>query len=706
MQELCQGGPAPRAGASPSPDGRIVPKVKDTLRKLSVALRGGKPRDLNTILQLSIETQGRPAPEQMDWLRSLVRYLRGERGYRFTPEARTHLLLQRLTQHPDWARAAGVVITEVLSRGSALRIFCEAGLPSSASFSQELIGRLVRSVLPPVLTEGSLSGALQQVFAHRGDDLWLERIPASEREALLGWLQASIPEARRAGLIQEMAEGIWLLANRTTAIALRDEVSIRSPGAGPLASHPMVLLEDRARQLAASVAGGGRPDLEALLTAAAAARTFLDGVMAQVETRGVSVDLVFQIERANAYLARMENLARVIAVVRDTAAGAASVSEAVWGLLVELVRGELDDRRPGRVLTHSAHLIARKTVERAGETGEEGIARSNHDLRHILEAAVGGGVFVALTALIKYLGPKGLPPFFEALYGALNYGGSFTAMHFLHLKLATKMPAMTASALSSRLSMQPSPEADREFVATATAILRTQIAAVFGNLIGVIPAALLLDAVIGLTGGGHFLTADKAEHVVQSVSPWASLTIPFAMFTGVILWIGGWLSSWIDNAFVFYDVAGALKSEGGLRVRFGERRVRAVADFLSRHVGGVAAALVLGFGLAFAPEIGRFFGLPLEVRHVTLVTGSLSLAVAALGFAPMEPDAWAAMLSGVVVIGACNLGVSFALAFGTAVRARRIPAARGFVLLGKTALSILRRPQSLLRMPAADAARH
>ncbi|MBX7184679.1 MAG: site-specific recombinase [Vicinamibacteria bacterium] len=678
--------------------------MKDTLTRWLIALRGGKRRDLNTILLLAMETRGRSAPEQMDWLRSLARYLRGERGFRFTPEARTHLLLQRLNQHQDWAQAGGSVIAEVLSRGSALRIYCEAGLPSSASFMQELLGRLVRSVLPPVLNEGSLSGALQQVFASRGDDVWLERIPANEREALIEWLRASIPASRLAGLVQEMAEAVWLLANRTTSIALRDEVSVRSPLVGPLAQHPMVLLEDQARRLSTSVAGGGAPDLDAFLRATTASRVFLDGVLSQVEARGVSVDLVFQMERANAYLARMERLARVIAVVRDAQAGSAARAEAVWGLLVELVRGELDDRRPGRVITQSVHLIARKTVERAGETGEEGIARSNHDLRHILTAATLGGVFVSMTALIKYIGPKGLPPFFEALYGALNYGGSFTAMHFLHLKLATKMPAMTASALSARLSPTPDSAADGEFVATATAILRTQIAAVVGNLVGVIPAALLLDAAIGLAGRGHLLAADKAAHVIESVSPWGSLTIPFAMFTGVILWIGGWVASWIDNAFVFYDVAGALRSQGGLRVRFGEKRVHAVADFLSRNVGGVAAALVLGAGLAFAPEFGRFFGLPLEVRHVTLVTGSLALSVAALDFGPLEPGTWASMAGGVAAIGICNLGVSFTLAFATALRARRMPAGRGAALLGLTLLRILRRPMSLLRVPPADAA--
>lgn len=77
---------------------------------------------------------------------------------------------------------------------------------------------------------------------------------------------------------------------------------------------------------------------------------------------------------------------------------------------------------------------------------------------------------------------------------------------------------------------------------------------------------------------------------------------------------------------------------------------------------------------------------------MTLVAGGLALAVRTLDFGPLEPGAWAGMLGGILAVGACNLGVSFALAFGTALRARRIPAARGLALLGKTTLSILRSP--------------
>ena len=43
----------------------------------------------------------------------------------------------------------------------------------------------------------------------------------------------------------------------------------------------------------------------------------------------------------------------------------------------------------------------------------------------------------------------------------------------------------------------------------------------------------------------------------------------------------------------------------------------------------VAALIVLGYLLGFAPEIGAFFGLPIEVRHVTLSSGTLADAALA-----------------------------------------------------------------------------
>ena len=69
-----------------------------------------------------------------------------------------------------------------------------------------------------------------------------------------------------------------------------------------------------------------------------------------------------------------------------------------------------------------------------------------------------------------------------------------------------------------------------------------------------------------------------------------------------------------------------------------------------------------------------FFGLHLEVRHVTLASGSL--AAAAMHFEVqsfMMPEFWYATL-GIVIIGTLNVGVSFALAFLVAIRARDVQA--------------------------------
>jgi site-specific recombinase len=69
-----------------------------------------------------------------------------------------------------------------------------------------------------------------------------------------------------------------------------------------------------------------------------------------------------------------------------------------------------------------------------------------------------------------------------------------------------------------------------------------------------------------------------------------------------------------------------------------------------------------------APVIATFFGLPLEVRHVTLSTGQLTVAAWSEGATVFgEPAFWLAA-AGIVAIGFFNLTVSFGLALLVAIR--------------------------------------
>ena len=98
-----------------------------------------------------------------------------------------------------------------------------------------------------------------------------------------------------------------------------------------------------------------------------------------------------------------------------------------------------------------------------------------------------------------------------------------------------------------------------------------------------------------------------------------------------------------------------------------------MSKFFAKNVSGFGGNVSLGFMMGMLPTFGKFFGIPLQVRHVTLSTGSLALAGAATPHFSQEPGFWWAIV-GVAVIGLMNFSVSFSLALAVAGRARRVPA--------------------------------
>ena len=77
-----------------------------------------------------------------------------------------------------------------------------------------------------------------------------------------------------------------------------------------------------------------------------------------------------------------------------------------------------------------------------------------------------------------------------------------------------------------------------------------------------------------------------------------------------------------------------------------------------------------GFLLGFMPLLFQLVGLPLEVRHVTFVSGQLTYALVNEGVqAFTRTDVLVALIS-IPMVGAINFGVSFACALFIALRAR------------------------------------
>src|SRR5262249_10823919 len=132
---------------------------------------------------------------------------------------------------------------------------------------------------------------------------------------------------------------------------------------------------------------------------------------------------------------------------------------------------------------------------------------------------------------------------------------------------------------------------------------------------------------------------------------------------------------------------------------------RGTMHFLARHLehglGGVGGNVALGFLLGMLPVIGKFLGLPLEVRHVTLSTGSLTLAAASLGVGDALKAGLAPAMAGIAVIALLNFCVSFLLALGLALRARAV--AHGWRRVVRAVLGrLFRHPGEFLFPPASN----
>ena len=105
--------------------------------------------------------------------------------------------------------------------------------------------------------------------------------------------------------------------------------------------------------------------------------------------------------------------------------------------------------------------------------------------------------------------------------------------------------------------------------------------------------------------------------------------------------------------------------------------------------------------LGIEPVLAAFFGLPLEVRHVTLSTGQLAAAFGTEGLALLHHAPFWWCVAGIAVTGVLNVGVSFFLAFNVALRSRRVQTAGRSRIYAAIGRRLVTRPLSFLWPPKA-----
>lgn len=623
-------------------------------------------------------TPGAPLPEQLLAIEQLGRFVvsgpsvAGAAGHQTL--ARLELLVQACERIPAAKRRFQASLGAVLASTTGIKLLGEIGLPNDRVLIAETTDRLARRFLPEPPATHELWRLASHILRSLRDLDWLG--PAAD--PLLLRLAAAGGDAWNP-LRASVVDAISLIATRIAALGMVEALRTRAV-ATTIRNSPLFKLT-RAEPA----------EMPALI---ASSRQHLDQVRLALEDRGVSIDVVYAIDSIERGLARIELL---LPFADPKHTGGATYE--IRAVIAAVGRGLVGGRSFIQLLNDNLRLLARKVIERAGRTGEHYMTSSKREYWKMLGSAAGGGVLTLGTAAGKFLVKWGhWPLFIDGLLSSVVYAASFVIMQLVGFTLATKQPSMTAASLAGTVRDRAGPNRLDELVRLIARIARSQFAAAMGNVSGVIATALLFDLAYRRVIGHSFLDAASAKTVVESFDPLGSGTVFFAALTGVLLWISSLFAGWFENWIVHRQLPEAIEHHR-FGKRFGKQRMARLARWLEREAAGFGGSVSLGVLLGMTPVFAKFFGLPLDVRHITLSTGSLTLAMSSSG---LDAVGWGPFISaavGIAIIGLLNFGVSFALALVVALRARDVPRGERRTLPGAVFRHFLHNPLDFFYPP-------
>ena len=605
------------------------------------------------------------------WLIHLLAWVRGPHDSVPAAVGRVQLFLDAVEARPDIQPRLQAWWATLVAQVDVTPLLADFGFAPRTALVSEMGHRLRTKLLPGSPETIDASELFMLALPSEFDARWLAALDEGQLARLVSLLAPAEP-ANGSGVSlwhRLLLDAITYCAGQILSAGFAPELRLRMSESARAAQPFHALIRDVESLRVEVVHALRTPDrlneaAQRLRERLEACRAATASVYAHFEDNGISVGLVFRLRQLRERILRMRELLDCLLSPTPAVTAARLLSRLV-------VVGQ--ERRSLRALMASNFsLLAAKVAERSAETGEHYITRDAAAYRAMVAKAAGGGALMAFTTLIKFgLYALALSAFWGGFLAGVNYAISFVLIQLLHFTVATKQPAMTAPAMAAKLKELGSSNAIEAFVDKITHLVRSQVAAVLGNVLAVFPAVLLLALAIPLLTGGPAISHAQAEHVIDSLHLLGP-SLFFAAFTGVLLFASSIIAGWTENWFVLHRLDSALQYNPRITRWLGAERAGRWARFLRDNLSGFAANISLGFMLGLVPAFAGFFGLGLDVRHVTLSTGQMAAASASLGLGVLHlPAFWWAMAS-LPLLGALNVTVSFYLAFSLALRAQNV----------------------------------
>jgi site-specific recombinase len=589
-------------------------------------------------------------------------------------------------------------IAAILDETDGISLFAESGMPSDRGLLPEAFDRLFNNLLPAPRQEAELAKLFLRLFPTQKEVDRFFSLPPDVLNFVVSLIApVDIPEAWDVP-VASLLDAFCLLGARVQGLGLSEKLRVRS-NLCPVQHSPFYRLT-RAGDVLVEALRKKDPtasSAQAWKAVVAECRAEMSAIVAHLDARGVNLDIVYALDVIEKSLSRMELISGTLL----SHPGPPRLLTALR-LTKDVIRGRLNDRSLWNLAHNSFRLLARKIVEWAGKTGEHYISSNRAEYAQMWKAALGGGLLTVGTAAIKLMVThRGLPPFVEGFLAGLNYAISFVLLQNFHLALATKQPSMTGATLARIIHNCKDTSKIDELIGYVQRIFRTQLAAALGNIIAVGAGAVVFSILWKLAAGSPFLSAETADYAVKSLHPLRSGTILFAALTGVILWLSSLAGGWIENWAIYHQLPRAIAEHRWGAALKPETLLR-FSDSFSKNIAGWGGSIVLGFMLGMTPVVGHFFGLPLDVRHVTLSTGTMALGIASRGPEILGRGAllWAGL--GIAVTFVLNLSVSFYLALRLALRAQDVSSRDHLEILRNLWLQFRATPRDFFFPPPQD----
>lgn len=616
-----------------------------------------------------------------------------------------------LGRRPELRTALRTALLKLLGAHKPVSLYVESGILPSTGFFTELYRRVSHKILPEAIDSQYLKDIFALVFTRHDDEAWVNAVPDARWLELLAALRfdEQVGEASLPSPVRGILDAVLVLSYRISSIGLEPELIRNEPSLEEFASPFLTQNDEVGEYLEQFSQAWADTSLEFqderhILVLLDQCALIILKIRRTASRSGTSISLTFLLQRLTQQLERMEHLLAILAALREEKSGERALP-LFAALFKTLVSGECHKNDVRQHWRESLELLALRVTENASRTGEHYITSTRPEYFALLRSAMGAGLIIAFMAVLKLqLAKEHLPPLTEALLFSLNYGLGFMLIHILHFTVATKQPAMTASAIAASISEQGGNGRDMESLTSIVAqTLRSQLAAILGNVLVVIPMAMLIAWGVMKATGMHFIPPEKAHLLMADIDPIHGLAVFYAAIAGVCLFLSGLIAGHHDNLAVYNRIPQRLKQLRWLERLLGNARLSRVADYVENNLGALAGNFYFGCMLGGVTAIGVLFGLPLDIRHITFSSAYLGFSLVGLDFT-MPPQELLLGVLGIALIGLANLIVSFTLALSVAMKARKVTFTQRSTLLQSLGRRFRQKPREFFLPPKSQKA--